>query len=220
MSEGTTFIHQSIQVVSRSLQARLTSRSNRGATLLANEDPIKVATDLVLRFVTESLKARSGTAQTGTSSISGSSRVETTASRVASVDDYVSNSIGDLLMMSLWNLVKFKQSEIFSLGEEQERNLISLSARINLAELSRNLPTYFFARDDRVSSHFVERIEGIRSLLASHEPEEGRAIGIVKKGRNNGVWRKAEGIVGKLEEGSRKLSSGERLQVLERLIMN
>lgn len=220
MSEGSSFIHSSIQSVSRSIQSRLSSKTSHG-DLIVNEDPIQVARDLVLRFVTENLRAKSGSSTTTSvntgSSSSNPSRIEATASRVASVDDYVANSTGDLLMMSFWSLIKLKHSEL-KLLQDQENSTKSLSTKINVMELSRDLPSYFFARDDRVTSHFIERVEGIQHLMDLTFGDD--QSNLIKKSRMNSVWKKSEMISRKLGSGTRRLNSTERLKVLEGVILS
>lgn len=137
-------------------------------------DPAEEATQMVLRFVNAGLT-------TGQGSISR----RNASSRVASVQDLINNAIGDLLLMALWDCVRPRKA-----SEDDED--------------TQALPAYFFARDDRVTTVYRQRIEALERRGAAPTGSE---------------WRKALQVKERLEgTGARRLESGERLEVVRAVL--
>ncbi|VDC04094.1 unnamed protein product [Peniophora sp. CBMAI 1063] len=105
MSEGEKWVHEQI--------------SNTGTALRAGNivQPVQSARSAVQSFATKQLK-NLGEGQT-----------------IASLEDYVANATGDLLMMGAWSIAA-------TFIDDQEP-----------------IPVWYFARDDRVYKAFMERIE-------------------------------------------------------------
>ena len=101
--------------------------------------------------------------------------------RVAAVRDYVDNATGDLILMAVWDLIKLPT------GKAHE------------SSLTEPLPLYFFARDERVTSHFIERVEALRDTPTRH----------------TGVAKIARQLASNLQEGTRRKTSRERLEIIK-----
>lgn len=106
--------------------------------------------------------------------------------KVASVKDYIANAQGDLVLMALWRLVKLGKGQVEGDGEVQD--------------LANDLPGFFFARDDRVASNYVARVARL-----GHVAEKSAPAGLVKL---------ASRVAEALQEGARRKSSYERLEII------
>ncbi|OSC99129.1 hypothetical protein PYCCODRAFT_1470405 [Trametes coccinea BRFM310] len=102
------------------------------------------------------------------------------ADLIASLEDYIANATADLLMMAAWSLVL----QVVK-GEP--------------------LPTYYFARDDRVYRAFVERLEqhkdAIQSKVGRRLRWQLRVLQTQLEGRNRTFRSKAESLAKELDEG-------------------
>ncbi|SPO36188.1 uncharacterized protein PSFLO_01659 [Pseudozyma flocculosa] len=121
--------------------------------------------------------------------------------RVAAVKDYVSNATGDLVLMALWDLVKLSPVEMQAYNPDGGGGEVE--------DLGRLLPLFYFARDDRVTAAFVERTTRLDKLLDGVEAGQR-----VRAKRNASAWKLARSIVEALQEGSRRKSADERMQVI------
>ncbi|GAK62219.1 uncharacterized protein PAN0_001c0417 [Moesziomyces antarcticus] len=170
MSEGSPFLHSAIEDVAHCLSAR----SSAAALADGGADPVARARSQVMQFVTDSLRHKTD--------------------KVAAVKDYVANAQSDLLLMSLWSLVKLK-------GSQMEAAQKSVGSENELVDLGNPLPMYFFARDDRVASHFVARVTSLQHVTGDVAPTSLVKVAI----------RVAEALT----QGARRKSSHERLQIID-----
>ncbi|KAN0065592.1 hypothetical protein ACQY0O_000710 [Thecaphora frezii] len=123
------------------------------------------------------------------------------ANRVAAVQDYVANATLDLVLMAVWDLVKLSSSEIPDQEAEGDPH--------PHPDLAVQIPLYYFARDDRVTRCFEERVGRLNIFLDGKEQQEA------KRGkRNPTVWKIARNVVHALDQGSRRKASDERLKVV------
>ncbi|KAJ7047456.1 hypothetical protein C8F04DRAFT_1058891 [Mycena alexandri] len=102
------------------------------------------------------------------------------ADLIATLADYIANATADLLMMGAW----------------------SMAAEI--LELER-IPTYYFARDDRVYKAFAERLDehknAIQFKLTKRLKWQLRVLRTVLEGRTTTYRNKVELLAGELDEG-------------------
>ncbi|KAJ7179908.1 hypothetical protein C8R43DRAFT_1055888 [Mycena crocata] len=102
------------------------------------------------------------------------------ADLIATVADYIGNATVDLLLMGAWSLA----SEILQLDR---------------------IPTYYFARDDRVYKAFVERLDehktAIQFKLSKRLKWQLRVLRTVLEGRTTTYRNKVEMLAGELDEG-------------------
>ncbi|KAJ6516003.1 hypothetical protein C8R45DRAFT_811479 [Mycena sanguinolenta] len=102
------------------------------------------------------------------------------ADLIASLADYIANATADLLMMGAWSNV----CEVLELPQ---------------------IPTYYFARDDRVYKAFVERLDehkaGIQNKLSKRLKWQLRVLRAVLEGRTTTYRSKVELLAGELDEG-------------------
>lgn len=110
--------------------------------------------------------------------------------KVAAVSDLVDNAAGDLVVMAAWELVRLRESE-----DE---------------ELCTSLPTYAFARDDRITGLFIARVS---SLQAAANNTTSAATPLVLRR----VVALKDALQG-LDKGLRRLSATERIAVLRSAI--
>ncbi|KAG7449270.1 uncharacterized protein BT62DRAFT_945391 [Guyanagaster necrorhizus] len=102
------------------------------------------------------------------------------AALIASLEDYVANATVDLLMMAAWS------SSLDTIPGEQ-------------------IPTYFFARDDRVFKCFTEQLDehagAIRHALSKRLKWQLRVLQVVIETRTTSYRRKVELLSGELDCG-------------------
>ncbi|KAF9055169.1 hypothetical protein BDZ89DRAFT_1055775 [Hymenopellis radicata] len=102
------------------------------------------------------------------------------AELIASLEDYVANATIDLLMMAAWNL---------AIETIQDKPL----------------PTYYFARDDRIYKAFREKLDThkdmIRQKLGRRLKWQIRVLTTVVEGRSTTYRRKVELLAGELDVG-------------------
>ncbi|KAJ7095297.1 hypothetical protein B0H15DRAFT_828923 [Mycena belliarum] len=102
------------------------------------------------------------------------------ADLIATLADYIANATADLLMMGAWSLA----SEVLQLDQ---------------------IPTYYFARDDRVYKAFVERLDEHKSpiqfKLSKRLKWQLRVLRTVLEGRTTTYRNKVELLAGELDEG-------------------
>ncbi|SPO21035.1 uncharacterized protein UTRI_00512 [Ustilago trichophora] len=175
MSEGSPFLHAAVEDVAHCLNVRYSANSDGGA------DPVARSRSQVMQFVTDSLRHKSD--------------------KVAAVKDYIANAQSDLLLMSLWTLVKLSRSQL-----EVVRQTLQTNGDDELADLANPLPMYFFARDDRVASHFVARMAKLEHAIGGLKGVKGPPAGLVKLGVK---------VAEVLQEGARRKTSHERLELIQ-----
>ncbi|SPO20116.1 uncharacterized protein UTRI_00512_B [Ustilago trichophora] len=178
MSEGSPFLHAAVEDVAHCLNVRYSASSDGGA------DPVARSRSQVMQFVTDSLRHKSD--------------------KVAAVKDYIANAQSDLLLMSIWTLVKLSRSQL-----EAVRQTLQTSSDEELADLANPLPMYFFARDDRVASHFVARMGKLERAIGGLKGVKGPPAGLVKLGTK---------VAEALQEGARRKTSHERLELIESVL--
>ncbi|KAF7355222.1 hypothetical protein MSAN_01438000 [Mycena sanguinolenta] len=102
------------------------------------------------------------------------------ADLIASLADYIANATADLLMMGAWSNV----CEVLELSQ---------------------MPTYYFARDDRVYKAFVERLDehktAIQNKLSKRLKWQLRVLRTALEGRTTTYRSKVELLAGELDEG-------------------
>lgn len=135
-------------------------------------DPIAQSRSQVLQFVTDSLKHRQD--------------------KIAAVKDYISNAQGDLLLMALWDAVRLPKSDLADVA----------SLPSDTEDLANPLPLYFFARDDRVTAHFVERVDKIQHFDQTHR-------------KHTALLKLASRVAEALQHGTRRKNSNERLEIIK-----
>ncbi|TKY90674.1 hypothetical protein EX895_000672 [Sporisorium graminicola] len=176
MSEGSPFLISAIEDVAHCLTIRYSANSDGGA------DPVERSRSQVMQFVTDSLRHKSD--------------------KVAAVKDYIANAQSDLLLMSLWTLIKLSRSQLDAVQQS-----LGSGARgeAELGDLASPLPPFFFARDDRVASQFVTRLGKLVHAIDGLSGTRGPPAALVKL-----ATRVAEA----LQEGARRKGSHERLQLV------
>ncbi len=176
MSEGSPFLHSAIEDVAHCMSTRYSAATDGGA------DPVARSRSQVMQFVTESLRHKSD--------------------KVAAVKDYIANAQSDLLLMSIWDLVRLTKSQLNAAKEGLSSGSID---EAELGDLGNPLPMYFFARDDRVAANFVTRMAKLTRVSEGLTGTKGPKAGLVKLGN-----RLAEA----LQEGARRKTSHERLELI------
>ena len=182
MSEGSPFLHSAIEDVGHCLTLRYSASSDGGA------NPVERSRSQVMQFVTDSLRHKSD--------------------KVAAVKDYIANAQSDLLLMSLWNLVKLTRSQLETVRQDLGQGSGGME-EADLADLGNPLPSFFFARDDRVASHFVTRVGKLRHASDGLSGTKGPPAGLVKL---------AVKVAEALQEGARRKTSYERLDLIARVL--
>lgn len=134
-------------------------------------DPVAQSRSQVLQFVTDSLKRKQD--------------------KIAAVKDYISNAQGDLLLMALWNSVRLPKSSLAEIA----------STSSDTEDLANPLPLYSFARDDRVTGQFVERMGKIQ-----HYDQTNR--------QHTALLKLAARVAEALQHGTRRRNSNERLDII------
>lgn len=195
MSEGLSFIHSSVDSLQRSL------RSSSGT------DPVAEARESVMYFVNAGLKRSKSTDGGSMGKAVGNRKSSSGYSvDVASVQDLVDNAVLDLLLMALWELIKLTNSDL------ERRQAAKSDVDEDTLALTHPLPAYFFARDDRVSSAFCQRLESLQRYLATETSSSSNSV------TRSVDWKRARDIVERLTTSSkapRRLESKERLQVVQ-----
>nr|GAT54022.1 predicted protein [Mycena chlorophos] len=102
------------------------------------------------------------------------------ADLIASLADYIANATADLLMLGAWSIA----SEVLEVDQ---------------------IPSYYFARDDRVYKAFVERLDAhkaaIQVKLSKRWRWQMRVLRTVMEGRTTTYRSKVEVLAGELDEG-------------------
>ncbi|KAJ7228750.1 hypothetical protein GGX14DRAFT_414667 [Mycena pura] len=102
------------------------------------------------------------------------------ADLIATLADYIANATADLLMMGAWSIA----SEILELEQ---------------------IPTWYFARDDRVYKAFVERLDehktAIQLKMTKRLKWQMRVLRTVLEGRTTTYRSKVELLAGEFDEG-------------------
>ncbi|KAK7061647.1 hypothetical protein R3P38DRAFT_2493853 [Favolaschia claudopus] len=102
------------------------------------------------------------------------------AELIASLADYIANATADLLMIGAWS----NACEVLELEQ---------------------IPTYYFARDDRVYKAFVDRLDAhktaIQNKLSKRLKWQLRILRTVLEGRTTTYRNKIELLAGELDEG-------------------
>ncbi|KAH7922456.1 hypothetical protein BV22DRAFT_1070433 [Leucogyrophana mollusca] len=134
---------------------------------------------------TVSLALRSGTSGKPVSTAESAVRKFATkelskADAIAALEDYVANATADLLMLAAWSMARESVD-----GEA--------------------IPSYYFARDDRVFKAFAERLDTHKAVihrsLSRRLKWQLRVLRNVLEGRNTTYRSKVELLAGELDEG-------------------
>lgn len=204
MSEGTPFILDSVASLRTSLRAVLgpQRRSTAVGEIIApareESDPVREAKGMVGQFVNQGLRKRE---------------------RVAAVGDLVDNAAGDLVLMALWDLIRIPapHSHSHSHGGAQGGALsgahgghepgADTDEALDLdPDLHDPLPPYFFARDDRITQAFLQRVEALARWVEEGEtvrPSQGQgSFGPSQESLGRGTSKKTR--TGELRAGLRK----------------
>lgn len=205
MSTGQTFIRETTDSVHQALITLFSgSQVSSDGTIRSNTDPFQVALQAITSFFTDSLRTKS--------------QQKDVSKRIASVDDLIDNCVGDLIIMAIWQDVQFHRKEIARLDNEEKRSQVE--SRADDDQLFVELPTWSFARDDRISTIFMERVSSLQKLLDLIQWEsKGRlTTSATKSSRNNRIWNCAQEIVEVFSMQQKRLTSKERLSLLRSLI--
>lgn len=178
MSEGSPFLNSAIEDVAHCL----TLRYSAAGALDGGADPVARSRSQVMQFVTVSLRHKS--------------------EKVAAVKDYISNAQSDLLLMALWSLIKLTRSQFEAVQQSLRGSKVD---EAELRDLANPLPSFFFARDERVASNFVARVGKLGYTVDGLSGVKGPSAGLVKL-----ATRVAEA----LQEGARRKGSHERLELI------
>ncbi|KAJ6538597.1 hypothetical protein B0H10DRAFT_2140615 [Mycena sp. CBHHK59/15] len=99
---------------------------------------------------------------------------------IATLEDYIANATSDLLILGAWSIA----SEVLQLEQ---------------------IPSYYFARDDRVYKAFVERLDQHKNViqfkLTRRLKWQMRVLRTVLEGRSTTYRNKVELLAGELDEG-------------------
>jgi len=102
------------------------------------------------------------------------------AAAIATLEDYVANATADLLLLGAW------------------------ASAVDLVK-GESIPTYYFARDDRVYKAFMEQVErhkgAIQNALNRRLRWQIRILAKVLEGRNTTYRSKVELLASQLDEG-------------------
>ncbi|CAO1625162.1 unnamed protein product [Sympodiomycopsis kandeliae] len=107
---------------------------------------------------------------------------------VAGIQDLIDNATGDLILMAFWSILRQPASDDLELKEQ--------------------LPPYAFARDDRITTIYIQRVNLLQSMGTSASTAANMAQ----------VWRKATAVKDSLqglETGIRRMNAKERLQRIQ-----
>ncbi|CEH15643.1 hypothetical protein CBOM_04390 [Ceraceosorus bombacis] len=213
MSEGSTFLHDGSLAVQRALLPHTHDSA-------LSPPALNVARGAVERFVAPHLRTRAGS-NLGKSSSSASSAVTS----IAALEDLIANASLDLVLLALWDLVLLRQSEWDVLSgttaaagantsnaSPNTSNALSLNAE-ELQDLSDPLPLFFFARDDRMTSAYLQRSKLLEKALASLELSRNAS-----SKRERRALRIARNVVLALQDGARRLSAKEREEKVARVL--
>jgi hypothetical protein len=205
MSTGQTFIRETIDSVHQALITLFSgSQVSSDGTIRSNIDPFQVALQAITSYFTESLKTKS--------------QLKDVSQRIASVDDLIDNCVGDFIIMALWQDVRFHRKEIARIDSEEKRK--DVEARAEEDQLFVELPTWSFARDDRICTIFAERIGSLQKVLDLVQWEsKGRLSTSATKGsRNTRIWHCSQEVVEQFSMQQKRLTSKNRLTLLRSLI--
>lgn len=205
MSTGQSFIRETIDSVHQAL-VTLFSGSQVSSTgkIMSNTDPFQVALQAITSFFTDSLKTKS--------------QLKDVSQRIASVDDLIDNCVGDFIVMAIWQDIQLYKKELARIENEEKRKQADTSSEND--QLLVELPTWSFARDDRIISLFTERVWNLEKVLDMIQWEsKGRiATSATKSSRNSRIFKYSKEIVENLGTQKKRLSSKDRLAFLHSLI--
>jgi hypothetical protein len=205
MSTGQTFIRETIDSVHQALLTLFSgSQISDTGKIMSKVDPFQVASQSITSFFTESLRTKA--------------QSRDVSQRVASVDDLISNCIGDFVIMALWQDAQLHRKELARLEKQAQREELEKRARDE--ELLIELPTWSFARDDRITTLFSERVWNLQKALdlIEWESKGTRATSATKGSRNSRIWHCAKAVVDHIAMEKKRLNSKERLAALRDII--
>ncbi|UZJ52241.1 hypothetical protein CBS101457_001561 [Exobasidium rhododendri] len=205
MSTGQTFIRETIDSVHQALLTHFSgSQISSTGTIMSSIDPFQVASQAITSFFTESLRTKS--------------QSKDVSQRIASVDDLIANCIGDFILMAIWQDVKLHRKELARLEKDEQRAQTESKAEDD--ELLIELPTWSFARDDRITTIFSEKIWNLQKLLDLIEWEsKGHcSTSATKSSRHPRIWHCATDIVEQFAAVKKRPSSKDRLAALNKII--
>lgn len=205
MSTGQSFIRETTDSVHQALVTLYTgSQISSTGKIMSNTDPFQVALQAITSFFTDSLKTKS--------------QLKDVSQRIASVDDLIDNCVGDFIVMAIWQDVQLHKKELARIEDEEKRNQAESSSEND--QLLVELPTWSFARDDRIITIFTERIWNLEKMLDLIQWEsKGRmATSATKSPRNIRLFTCSKEIVESLGTQKKRLSSKDRLAFLRSLI--
>lgn len=205
MSTGQTFIRETTDSVHQALLTHFSgSQISSTGKIMSNTGPFQVANESITSFFTESLKTKS--------------QLKDVSKRIASVDDLIANCVGDFILMAIWQDVKLHKKELAKLEKQDQR--IQMQNRAEDEELLIELPTWSFARDDRITTIFSERCWNLQKLIdiIEWESKGHRSTSATRSLRNHRIWHSAIAIIDHFANEKKRLSSKERLVVLQSII--
>ncbi|CAO1634453.1 unnamed protein product [Parajaminaea phylloscopi] len=218
MSEGLSFIHSSVDSLRNSV------RNSTDLFACGAADPMSEAREMILHFVNAGLRKNSKRTSTGSGGSSGAtasgslgrgSSVASTSVDVASVQDLIDNAVLDLVLMAVWDLVQFRPRRTNTTEQGGGASAVDDAVEHDetvLCLITQPLPAYFFARDDRVTTQFCQRVQALQRYYLS-------TPGLSPP--TTADWKKARQIEEQLTTSSkapRRLESAERLQVVQEVL--
>jgi hypothetical protein len=205
MSTGQTFIRETTDAVHQALLTHFSgSQISSSGKIMSNTDPFQVASQAVTSFFTESLKTKS--------------QLKDVSQRIASVDDLIANCIGDFIVMAVWKDIQLYRKELARLEKEEQRT--QMEKRAEDDELFNELPTWSFARDDRITTIFQDRVWNLQKVLdmIQWETKGSRGTSATKSPRNTRIWHCAKEIVEHFADERKRPNSKERLALLQSVV--
>lgn len=167
--KGLSFIHSSVNLLQRSLRS---SAEYFAAGQL--NDSTGEARETILHLVNLDLRKSERPAMAAAVTVSTSSPSGTSSSSgafdIASVQNLIDNAVLDLILMVLWELVKLDvplSADGITSGHNNSSSDDIKADDETIALLNQPLPAYFFARDDRVTTQFCQRLRALQHYYDS-----------------------------------------------------
>lgn len=205
MSSGQTFIRETVESVHQSLLSFLSgSQVSSSGKIMSNTDPFQVASQAITSFFTDSLKTKS--------------QLKDVSQRIASVDDLINNCVGDFVLMAIWHDIHLHRNELARLDKAEQRQ--DVENRAQDEELMSELQTWFFARDDRVTTIFLERVWNLEKVLdlIEWQGKGHRSTSATRGPRNARIWHCAKAVVEQFGTQKKRLGSTDRLALLRSIL--
>lgn len=181
MSSGTSFIDESVAALASSLRSLFSSSAHRRDG--SSGSALSAGHDSAADPVAEAREIILQFVNQGLKK----------REKVAAVSDLVDNAAGDLVIMAAWECIRPRG------GSNDDADD---------AELQTPLPSYAFARDDRIATIFISRVDSLRAAL---DDQSKRALPFRR------VVAIKDALQG-LEKGMRRMDAGERIAAIKTVL--